>query len=104
MVDEAKLIFKSKQILNLGLVKEIIIWEVPKNSDYPEGIKYRLVIADPIWKKVIILFDNHAPKGHHWHDIENKEYVYNFISLDTLLNDFLVWEKILENRYENNEN
>lgn len=99
-----KVLHAYKQILNSGLVKEINIWEVPESKDYPEGLKYRLVIAEPVWKKVLILFDNHTLKGHHWHGLNKNEHEYKFVSLEFLMEDFFNWEKFLEKEYENNEN
>jgi hypothetical protein len=47
---KAKLLIKTKLILHSGLVKEVVIWQVNKDKNYPEGIKYRLILTDPIWK------------------------------------------------------
>lgn len=101
---KAELLHKSKLILNSGLVREIVIWKVPESKDYPEGIKYRLLLVDPIWKKVLVLFDNHAPKGHHRHDSKGEEFPYTFISAQLLVEDFLKFELVEEKKYENNEN
>lgn len=99
-----ELLHKTKFILNSGLVREIVIWRVVKNKHYPEGIKYRLLLADPVWKKVLVLMDNHAPKGHHRHDSNGREFHYHFISVQRLIEDFLRFELIQEKHYENNEN
>ena len=101
---KAELVHRSKFVLNSGLVEEIVIWRVLKNEHYPEGIKYSLLLADPLWKKVLILFDNHAPKGHHRHDSDGREYPYQFVSLQVLVKDFLKLRSIQEKQYENNEN
>jgi hypothetical protein len=86
----ASLLQKKKQVLNSGLVREIIIWNVPISIDYPEEIKYRLILVDPFWKKVIVLIDNHSP---------NK-----FVSVQKLLHDFLNQCDLEEELYESNEN
>lgn len=104
MLAKAELLHKSKFILNSGLVREIVIWRVSKSKHYPEGIKYRLLVADPLWKKVLVLFDNHSPKGHHCHDSKGEEFPYKFISVESLIVDFLRLELIQEKLYENNEN
>ncbi len=104
MTTKAVLIYKSKLILNSGLVEEIIFWKVPKSKYYPDGIKYRLILADPVWRKVLVLFSNHAPKSHHRHDSKGIESHYYFISTKSLIEDFLKFRKIEENQYENNEN
>lgn len=98
------LLHKSKDVLNSGLVKEVVIWQVPKSTHYPQGIRYRLVIADPVWKKVLLLFDNHAPKGPHWHDKKGQEHIYKFISVERLIEEFKKMQTSLEKEYENHEN
>jgi hypothetical protein len=100
----AKLLRKKKQVLNSGLVREITIWNVPISIDYPEGIKYRLILVDPFWKKVIVLFDNHSPKGHHRHDDKTGESPYKFVSVQKILHDFLNQCDLEEELYESNEN
>ncbi|MDD4975358.1 MAG: DUF6516 family protein [Bacteriovorax sp.] len=104
MLAKKELLHKSKLILNSGLVREIVIWRVPQNKNYPEGIKYRMLLVDPHWKKVLVLLDNDAPKGHHRHDSIGGEFPYRFISVKLLVEDFLRLELIQEKQYENNEN
>lgn len=98
----AELIIKSKLVLYSGHVREIVIWKVPVTKGYPNGVKYRLVLADPIWRKVLLLFDNHSPKGPHIH-VGAGEYDYDFRSVSILIEDFLKMESRLEKNYENNE-
>lgn len=104
MSRRAELLYKTKLVLNSGLVREIVIWRVPADKFYPEGIKYRLLLADPVWRKTLVILDNHAPKGHHRHDSMGNEYPYDFISIELLIEDFLRFERIEEDVYENNEN
>ena len=104
MPKKAIQIHKSKLILNIGLVEELIIWKVDTSLNYPNGIKYRLVLVDPLKKKILLLFDNHAPKGHHWHDRNNLEYVYKFENMEQLLLDFFKMKTSIEDEYENYEN
>lgn len=104
MKTKAELLHKSKLILNSGLVREIVIWKVPICHNYPQGIKYRLILVNPIWKKTLVLFDNHAPKGHHMHDQLGNTISYNFISAQLLIRDFLKFESLAEKEYESNEN
>jgi hypothetical protein len=101
---KAELIYKSKLILNSGLVEESVIWKVPTSKYFPEGVKYRLLLVDPVWKKILVLFDNHSPKGHHRHDSNGKEHNYRFISVKLLIEDFLELRAIAEKNNENNEN
>ena len=77
---------------------------MPQNKFHPESIKYRLVLADPVWKKVFLLYDNYSPKGHHWHDCRGEELPYKFTSMNVLLDDFFRQVKNLEKQYENYEN
>lgn len=104
MKKKAALLHKSKLVLNSSRVREFVIWKVPISKNYPEGIKYRLALIDPIWKKVILLFDNHAPKGHHYHLKNGKELHYTFISTAKLIEDYLHIENIEEKNHENSEN
>ena len=104
MLSDAKLLYRTKLVLNSGLLREFNIWKVPVSKHYPNGIKYRLVLVDPIWKKVLLLFDNHAPKGHHWHTIKGIELPYKFKNVQNLIDDFLEIELLMESEYENNEN
>ena len=90
---ETELLYKSKLILNSGLVEEIEFWKVPKNEHFPEGIKYRLLLIDPVWKKVLLLLDN-----------ELAEYDYRFSSIESLIGYFFELRTIAEKNYENNEN
>lgn len=95
----AELLIRSKLVLYSGHVREIVIWKVPISKHYPLGLKYRLVLADPVWKKV----DNHAPKGAHIHLNSGHEHDYDFRSVSILIEDFLKLESRLEKNYENNE-
>ncbi|MEA9356651.1 DUF6516 family protein [Bacteriovorax sp. PP10] len=100
----AELLLRSKIVLYSGHVREVVIWKVPISEYFPAGVKYRLVLADPVWKKVLLLFDNHAPKRHHVHMINGQEHNYYFSSVKNLIEDFLLMEDKLEKDYENNEN
>lgn len=104
MKRKATLFHKTKLILDSGLVREVVIWRIRKSEDYPEGFRYRLLLADPISKQVILLFDNHAPKGHHYHDSNGEEFFYQFESLEMLLEDFFRRTSLEEEKYENIKN
>lgn len=101
---KVQLLHKSKLVLNSGLVREVVIWSVPASKFYPEGIKYKLLLADPFWKKTLVLLDNHASKGHHGHDSKGNEYIYNFISVKLLVEDFFGFELYEEWLYECTKN
>ena len=92
---KAELIFHEKKLLNhqSGLetaIAEIKVWKVPR-SEHEEGIKYSLFLVRD--GTVVIGFDNHKPKGPHFHIWPN-EFKYEFISHERLLNDF--WEMVQE--------
>ena len=104
MNTKTKLLYKTKLVLNSGLVVEVVIWTVIKNKHCTDGMKYRLLLADPLCLKVLVLLDNHAQKGHHRHDSNGAEYFYDFVSVETLVKDFVKLISIKEELYENNEN
>lgn len=63
------------------------IWRVPASKAYPQGIRYRLVVVGLYSKRVLLLFDNHAPKGPHVHRAGSEE-TYEFRGLEKLKADF----------------
>ena len=65
--EKTQLILSRKQALNSGLVIERKVWRVAISKQYPQGVKYRLVLVDPNSHVVILLYDNHWPKGPHVH-------------------------------------
>jgi hypothetical protein len=91
----AVLLYKSKLILNSGLVEEITIWSVKDRALYPNGFMYRLILVDPIWKKPLVLFENQTPNDHHQDD---------FKSVLLLIKEFKKKVETTEHQYENNEN
>jgi hypothetical protein len=75
-------------------VIEMTIIRVKKDADYPEGIKYSLVIIDRTTGKRVLGFDNHERRGHHIHK-GKKEIKYSFVDEWTLIEDFTKeYEKI----------
>ena len=48
-------------------IAEAKVWKVPKSKDFPEGIKYSLFLVFKESGETIFGFDNHKPKGHHFH-------------------------------------
>ena len=104
MLARTELLHRSKLILNSGLVEEINFWRVEKSEYYPEGIKYRLRLLDPFWKKALLVVDNNSPKGHIRQDSTGTEFSYKFISAEELVKDFLTFRLREEKKYENHEN
>ncbi len=68
-------------------VAEAKVWKVPVTKDFPEGTKYSLFL---VWKEtgeIVIGFDNHKPKGHHFHQGSSQE-SYAFTNVDELVDEF----------------
>lgn len=93
----ARLLISSKLTLTSGLIQEIRIWAVRSSSKYPDGTRYRLVLVDPEMQKVLLLYDNHWPKGHHVHE-GGIERAYEFTSVERLLLDFFAGVRKLERK------
>ena len=85
---KSKLLVREKWTISNGLVREITVWDVPVSKLNPEGIRYRMVLVDSLSGEILVLFDNHSPKGHHMH-LAGKESPYNFEGLSKLIADFL---------------
>ncbi len=86
---KATLMFKEKLTLRHGLLQDGVIWKVPKSIRYPDGVKYRLALVNPFAGTVLVLFDNHYPKGHHCHFKNGEERPYHFKSVSALVEDYL---------------
>ena len=86
---QAKLLFRQKQVLRGGLLRDGVIWQVPFNDRYPDGIRYRLALVDIETDRILALFDNHHPKGHHRHWEDGSETPYLFQSTAKLVEDYL---------------
>ncbi len=100
--NRTQLLFHEKLVLSSGLMREIKIWQLPRSSRYPEGVKYSLVLVGPLSSKIYVLYDNHWPKGHHVHR-EDKEGVYEFINMATLISDFQRESAHAERKYRENK-
>lgn len=86
-------IFEYKQDDN-GYLIEMKIVKVKKDKNYPEGVKYSLVMIDKETKKRVLGFDNHKGKGHHMHRL-GREVSYEFVGEWKLIGDFYKeYEKI----------
>ena len=81
----SKPVLRSKLIHPSGDIEEQVIWSVPKSTENPDGIRYRLVYVRN--QKVLVLYDNHHPKGHHKH-IKNHELSYRYQGIEQLIIDF----------------
>lgn len=90
---KGKLVYWHKARLQKRYVLEVEIFQVKKAPATPDGLKYGLICVD-VRTGLRVLMDNHHPKGHHIH-LNNKEMPYNFVDVDTLLENFKAL--ILEN-------
>ncbi len=77
-------------------IAELKVWQVPKTTHFPEGIKYSLFLVNKATGAVLIGYDNHKPKGHHMH-VGDMERAFAFQDVDTLIDDF--WSNVEERGY-----
>lgn len=80
LLDE-KVIDESRGIL------ELVIWRVARTARFPDGVRYRLAHIEAGKSVPSVLYDNHAPKGHHRHFLGTEER-YDFTDADRLVADF----------------
>ncbi len=83
---DAELLTYFKEEYEDGTFIEAIIWKIPRDKERPHGLKYRLHFGKANGM-CITRYDNEKGKGDHRH-IDNREEIYNFVSLDKLLADF----------------
>ena len=88
--EKASLVIHRKLTSPKGLLREISIWSTPKSERYQDGVRYRLVLVDPRTGNVLLLFDNHWPKGHHVH-VGKREEPFKFKTIPDLIKEF--WER-----------
>lgn len=84
----AELIRKDKVVLDDGSFVGITIWAIPRTRSYPDGVRYSLAYVEPGNTRPIVLYDNHAGKGHHKHTGQREE-AYPFVTIEGLVDDFL---------------
>ncbi len=85
----AIIVHRNKRILPNGSVEEIAIWKLPEpTKDHPHGLKYRLYfgLADGTCQ---VRYDNEKGKGDHKHILDQEE-PYVFVSIERLIEDFLI--------------
>jgi hypothetical protein len=78
-------VLHEKVITEEGAVVELKVWQVPKSDRYPDGVKYSFFAVHS--GKILVGYDNHAPKGHHRH-FAGEEKPYAFGGFDRLRDDF----------------
>lgn len=79
-----------------GSIVQIVIWDIPRTHDRPDGIRYRLAYIPAQAAGPAVLYDNHHPKGHHKH-IRGVEYAYEFSDWNKLIEDFYKDKEAHEN-------
>jgi hypothetical protein len=83
-----RLLFRNRFVYDDGGVREIVIWEVPKDKqNWPHGLKYRCHYqhAD---SEQWVRYDNERGKGDHRH-INTREEPYAFQEFRQLIRDFM---------------
>ena len=84
---KARLLYEFKQSYDDGATIEMVIWEVPGAvAGSAHRYKYRLYYGYP--GRRVVGYDNEAEKGDHRH-LESAESAYKFVSVETLVEDFL---------------
>jgi len=94
---KAELVIHEKLTSPKGLIRELSVWRLKVSERYPEGLKYRLVLADSTASQVHLLYDNHWPKGHHVHRGDQEE-PYLFKSMIETIREFREQADIIERR------
>lgn len=88
MRSKAKLFFRQRSVRRNGLFADGLVWVVPRSKEFPEGFRYRLALVETESGNLLLLFDNHFPKGHHRHWPDGTETYYRFESISRLLDDY----------------
>lgn len=83
----AILVLYEKVIDETGGITELVIWQVPKSSEFPEGVRYRLACVPAGHNEPAVLYDIHRGKTHHRHFL-GQEYPYEFRGVRRLIDDF----------------
>jgi len=96
----AILVLSEKVPLESGLLREVVVWSVPVSEKYPDGIRYHLALVDPLTGEVLLLFDNHFPKGHHQHSRAGVESPFVYTNLTDLLTVYYGQERKEVESYE----
>jgi len=68
---------------------EMKIHEVRGSAQYPDGVRYSMILFDPTTGHRVLM-DNHYPKGPHIH-IDLMEIPYVYVNEDQLVDDFKAW-------------
>jgi len=80
-------VLREKVIDEKGNITELAIWQVAPTAHRPPSVRYRLAFIRRGEPAPVVLYDNHAPKGHHRH-LQGVEEPYDFKGVDQLIADF----------------
>lgn len=83
----ARLVLHEKVIDEEGGITELVIWQVPRSANFPEGVRYRLAYVPPATHQPAVLYDVHRRKSHHRHFLGH-ESPYAFRGVRQLIEDF----------------
>jgi Family of unknown function (DUF6516) len=83
----AKLLHRSRFVYDDGSLREMVLWQVPRATHHPDGLKYRLYYGDSDGN-CLVRYDNERGKGNHRH-VGDGEKSYRFTDVDALVADFL---------------
>jgi hypothetical protein len=84
----ALLLRRTKYLDADGDLVELVLWQVTRSVEYPDGLRYRLAFVPSGARTPGVLYDNHHPKGHHRHS-GRVEDAYPFTTAARLLRAFL---------------
>lgn len=94
---KARKLFYRKILDEDGPITEMVIWKLPeKDAERPHGLKYRLYYGNAKGE-CLVRYDNEKGKGDHKH-LGGREYSYEFMSVEKLVEDFLEDIKATKNR------
>jgi hypothetical protein len=79
-------IARSKEVHDDGAIVEVVIWELPEPVP-PSQHRYKYRLYYGLAGQDRVRYDNERGKGDHRH-ISGQESVYEFVSVEKLLDDF----------------
>jgi hypothetical protein len=86
---KARLVYWHKAKLQGRYILEMKLYEVRRSAQYPDGVRYHMILADPMTGRRVLM-DNHHPKGPHLH-LDSVEMLYDYADENQLVEDFRMW-------------
>lgn len=93
----AELVLRERKQLSVYTFIEMKLWRVPKATEFPDGVKYSMVLIHK--RRKILGYDNERAKGHHRHFMGTENKV-KFTSIEKLKSRFLQEVKKLREELE----